>query len=57
MSASTLTLMVLVLCGLASWAAPAGPIQYAVSPRGVLSLITGSALWRLPRRVTSTPAR
>ena len=30
--------------GPASAAAPAGPIQYALSPRGVVSLITGSAL-------------
>src|SRR5207244_2962452 len=41
--------------GPASCAPPAGPIQYAVSPRGVCILITGSALCRLPRRVTSMP--
>ena len=43
--------------GPASAAPPAGPIQYASSPRGVRSLITGSALCRLPRRVTSMPRR
>ena len=32
-----------------------GAIQYAVSPRGVCILTTGSALWRRPRRVVSMP--
>src|SRR5258708_606079 len=41
--------------GPASAAPPAGPIQYAVSPRGVCSFTTGSALWRRPSRVTPPP--
>ena len=39
----------------ASWALPAAPIQYTVSPRGVVDLMTGSALCRFPRRVTLMP--
>src|SRR6185436_12749967 len=41
--------------GPASRAAPAGPTQYTVSPRGFLPGTTGCALWRRPRRVISWP--
>src|SRR6185437_13424378 len=43
--------------GPASRAGPAAPTQYTVSPRGFLPGTTGWALWRRPRRVTSTPVR
>src|SRR3989338_3827802 len=39
----------------ASCALPAAPTQYTVSPCGLLAFTTGSALCRLPRRVTSMP--
>src|SRR5215471_8756726 len=39
--------------GPASCAPPAAPTQYTVWLRGVVVLMAGSALWRLPSRVTS----
>src|SRR5206468_2715015 len=39
--------------GPASRASPAGPIQYIVSPRGLVWRISGSLAWRRPRRVTT----